>query len=849
MDTLHERSFAYDDDDRFGSNDVDVDVDVNDNVNANVNANANANDTNNAGVLKERLNKVRSTVQKATQEAWKQANGHSPSLSSLQKENASFLLGMDLFGSGRGDKLEQVERDLARIQQEHDAMSGTQSGRSEFDGDRDGEDEFEFDGSVAPSGKDLDVQIENYRRKIAFLKQASFARSCLEESAALSSSVASATRDNLVRSAQSLLRALREVDKAEHILRESAVDEQKEIEVAHRIMSSLRHQIRRHRVELVHKAGTVLDGSVELTATSIAVKSSPQLAVAYRVLETLDDGEISNHQRGRKKKSTALQETLRGFTTRLYEEALKPILSKTLSDNQNGDGDGKRRWKVEETADKRSNAIPEEEGKTFSFEVVNSWKNMLDALQRILVFVQSKVLLERQALCSMVGKRLFGTPDAMPSLMNLSALGLESTMLGENDQGVLVEAMLDWLREQCLSNDDGEDGSKTLDRVSSLCGELLESTLPFCQELEGRHLLKSDPPSRLVTFCQNFEKHFVDNPPEDSQEAALAVFRLSRCSISDTAKKLVELVRTTMDESVAVVSVPQDSPLAVLRPTLYKTAREMFSLFRSIIPANHGREVANVPRTAAVLHNDAVFLAHHCMTLGLEYKEKFPQVDDDDARGKLLKQTCIFVDMVPLFRELADTSLNDMLDLQKHQLAEIVGSRITYFGQSLRSDESVHEWSEAETALAAGIYHLRHLAQAWKSILSKSVFLRSMGYLADVLLALYLNEVTSNAAIVSGSARQFTGGLFRKATIDIRGLLFDEGTQLHDDPKPYSLEWGRFEAVGNFLELDQLVQVEQALSSGVFRNVASQELARLVQATYRDSPQRKALLNCMASVV
>jgi len=727
-----------------------------------------------------------------------------------------------------------------------------------------------------------------------------------------------------VRSAQTLLRALQEVDKAEQILKDSAIDQQKEIEVAHRILSSLRHQIRRHRVELVHKAGTVLDGSVELTSTSIAVKSSPQLDIAYRVLETLDDGAIGNRQTSKKHKNSALQETLRGFTTRLYREALKPILTKQLSD-KNDNGDGARRWKVEETADKRSttiigvsasnkrgtmhliewsfahaasgdendndndndneiSAIPEEESKTFSFAVVNSWKNVLDVVQRILVFVQSKVLLEREALCSMVGKRLFGTPNAMPSLMNLSALGLESTLLGENDQGVLVEAMLEWLRKQCLSESDGEDtmgsvGSKKLDRVSALREELLESTLPFCRELEDRHLLQSDSPSSLVRFCQNFEKNFVDHrrcvrlnqardiliqndyhntaivgveeisAPQDSQEAALAIFRLSRCSISDTANKLVDLVRNTMDESVAVAEVPKDSPLAILRPSLYKTAREMFSLFRSIIPANHGREVANVPRTAAVLHNDAVFLAHHCLTLGLEYKEKYPQVDEDDARGKLLKQTCIFVDMVPLFRELADTSLNDMLDLQKHQLAEIVGRRITYFGQALRSDESVHEWSEAETALAAGVYHLRHLSQAWKSILSKSVFLRSMGYLADVLFALYLKEVTSNATIISGSARQFAGALFRKATVDIRELLFDEGKQQQEDPKPYSLGWGRFEAVGNFLELDQLAQVEQALSSGVFRNVASQELARLVQATYRDSPQRKALLNCMASVV
>eukprot|EP00539_Tryblionella_compressa_P000977 CAMPEP_0178742426 /NCGR_PEP_ID=MMETSP0744-20121128/5672_1 /TAXON_ID=913974 /ORGANISM="Nitzschia punctata, Strain CCMP561" /LENGTH=298 /DNA_ID=CAMNT_0020395375 /DNA_START=247 /DNA_END=1143 /DNA_ORIENTATION=+ len=298
-----------------------------------------------------------------------------------------------------------------------------------------------------------------------------------------------------------------------------------------------------------------------------------------------------------------------------------------------------------------------------------------------------------------------------------------------------------------------------------------------------------------------------------------------------------------MDEAVEVTSTSPDSVLSLLRPTLYRTSREMLGLFRAIIPASHGKEVAHVPRTAAVLHNDAVFLAHHCLTLGLEYKEKFPTADEDDARGKLLKQTCIFVDMVPLFRELADTCLGDMMELQKHQLAEIVGSRITYFGPALQSDESLHEWSEAETALAAGIYHLRHLAQAWKPILAPSVFLRSMGYLADVVFTLYLDQVAI-ATDISPSACQFTSALFHKATVDIAGLL---GTP--QDPTKFSMEWGHFEAVSKFLELNHLSQVEQALSSGVFQNLGSQELAKLIQATFGDSPQRRGLLNGLASVV
>eukprot|EP00751_Fragilariopsis_kerguelensis_P050991 CAMPEP_0171050330 /NCGR_PEP_ID=MMETSP0736-20130129/52319_1 /TAXON_ID=186038 /ORGANISM="Fragilariopsis kerguelensis, Strain L26-C5" /LENGTH=300 /DNA_ID=CAMNT_0011503047 /DNA_START=381 /DNA_END=1280 /DNA_ORIENTATION=- len=268
-----------------------------------------------------------------------------------------------------------------------------------------------------------------------------------------------------------------------------------------------------------------------------------------------------------------------------------------------------------------------------------------NGVMEVLVFVQSKVFLERETLCNLVGNQLFGTPNAMPGLMNLSALGLESTLLGGNDQGILTEAMVEWLRNQCLSEDVMEEGRdnendsrKCLGRVASLREVLLVSTLPFVEEMQIRHLIPQNPPSRLVLFCQDFEKTYVERRRCARLNQA-RVFRLSRCSISDSANKLMTLVRNTMNEAVTVsTTVSQDSPLAMLRPTLYKTSREMFSLFSAIIPASHGREVANVPRTAAVLHNDSVFLAHHCLTLGLEYKEKFPQVDENDVRGKLLKQ-------------------------------------------------------------------------------------------------------------------------------------------------------------------------------------------------------------------
>jgi len=537
---------------------------------------------------------------------------------------------------------------------------------------------------------------------------------------------------------------------------------------------------------------------------------------------------------------------------------------------------------------------------TSKFEPIVAWKNLLDVLQKILTFVQTKILLERESLCRLVGARLFGRPSKKAAVrggdddddngLNLEALGLQSTLLGEGDNGVLMAGLVEWLETHCL---DGSIGTVTpsstddLTRILSFQKDLVSATIPFCREMVLRHLMDRDPPPKLVSFSKNFATEVVDHrrrtllntarvlltqndyhntvvvgteeprdgDSEEFNKKELEILDLPKCSVSDTANKLIKLVRQTMDEAVAVSNAfpPPPTPsssegeedaiitsLGILRPTLYRTAREMLRLFRSIIPSSHRREVINVPRTAAVLHNDSVFIANHCLTLGLEYKEKFPAVDEEDSRGKLLKQTCVFVDMVPLFRELADSSMGDMLDLQNRQLVDIVGNRITYFGQSLRSNESLVEWSDAETAIAAGIYHLRHLSQGWKPILAYSVFLRSVGYLIDVLVSLYLKQLT-DATSISPSARYFVSALCQKAVVDLSSFL--------DTPKPgkYIPEWGRFVAVSKFLKTNHLSDLEQALSSGVFIELGSQELSRLIQAGFPDSSDRRALLAGLSS--
>ena len=329
----------------------------------------------------------------------------------------------------------------------------------------------------------------------------------------------------------------------------------------------------------------------------------------------------------------------------------------------------------------------------------------------------------------------------------------------------------------------------------------------------------------------------------------LAVFQLPCCNVSSTALESMKLCRAVLDEAVEVAAAltkdekevqeveestanppVAEVALSTLPAVLYQSAREVLDLFRAMVPVLYGYEIQNVPRTAAVFHNDCVYLAHHCLTLGLEFRHRLEALHNPKhpssssaSPGRrashdsldLLQRTALFVDMVPLFRDMADKSLGNVLDKHAKELVDVVGRRIPLLGESLRSDEFLVEWSDAEEAVEAGLHHLQRLFQAWKSVLSQEILVRSLWYLADVILTLLLDQITLKARDISAAACPFVGSLFQTAQDGILEMVGGDA-----DP---SRVLDRFSAVGRFLNMS-LAEVQVALSEGAFRSVTGKSL-------------------------
>ena len=114
---------------------------------------------------------------------------------------------------------------------------------------------------------------------------------------------------------------------------------------------------------------------------------------------------------------------------------------------------------------------------------------------------------------------------------------------------------------------------------------------------------------------------FVPEPSEPGSllsldDDPLKTFAFRQCSISTTAQQIMALCRKTLDDATDEKLASSDLVDDALPSMLYRASRELLDLFRAIIPSMHASEVACIPRTAAVLHNDCVYFAHESSLLG-----------------------------------------------------------------------------------------------------------------------------------------------------------------------------------------------------------------------------------------
>ena len=733
--------------------------------------------------------------------------------------NASFHLGLQLFADVNHEALEARLRDLE--EEFEDVLAVDQNDTAN------NTDEHTTDPATLQS-------------RIASLKQAQRMRTLLDDALHAATPALSPDTTDRVTAAQKLVQA--HAVWAEHKADGADNDTDDNVALWQHLIDTWRQQ----KVKLLDWTKATVRKSIVVGPHELRVQTGPALTEAWTVLQVWQqNNDNKENDTPRHNHDETLNHIMRHFTENLTKQVLSKGWELTMpavfteTEERSTLGLNKASWQM------LTWEFPQDQtGKQSSISLVSTWQHRLAFWQRVLTFVAERVCLERPVLTALIQKALAPTAEKGLHLTDKS----------------FAATLLDKLHATCLPKDDETTTASTVLAVLPQRQAALQAAVTGWEEaLVAKGMWPAD--GRISTWTNNLTKHYVQHrrsqhlckvrtllqtadyhnsslvgDEEDGQDKSPPVFGLPRAAVSMTAQQVVAHVRACLDEAVSPVTSCDDPITSTDLPaTLYQAARESLDLLRALLPVRYRHEIATVPRTAALWHNDCVYAAYQCQILGLEYQARWTARfagNDKDAAQKMRQRTFGFVDMVPAWRSLADETLQKMLDRQGSTIHSLVADQVSLLGKALRSNEILAEWSQAEMAIAAAVTHLRQLSQAWKPVLSYDVFHRCLCFLADIVFTLLLQQLLA-ATDISTTACQFVHTAFGQFERDAP-ITDWRASRVH----------GKFMACRQCLDMS-LSDIRLALSQGVFQQVSGQELSKLVQATFDPSAKRQELLQLL----
>jgi len=327
---------------------------------------------------------------------------------------------------------------------------------------------------------------------------------------------------------------------------------------------------------------------------------------------------------------------------------------------------------------------------------------------------------------------------------------------------------------------------------------VVEETKAFETTLLSKEFIKEDQ-LLLTGFMGDLDRHYAEKKRrryltqarslilmddystvvvgEETSTKDDGAFCLPRCKVSSRAQQLVTMAQEALEEAACSTSLQNQA-------ALYGAARDILDLFRAIVVARHAKTLEGVPQLCAIFHNDCIYLAHHCLTLGHSYKSRFEAP---------LCHTATFVDMVPSFRQLAERYFGVQMAKQQAELTESLNS-----AQGFTRLEDEEAYTIANKAMMRVLHQLSHLGRIWQEVLPRGLYLRSIGALLDHAAQRLLQDIQKlnrMQQVGIGHLADLVSSMIQRA----QELLAVEGTPYK--PSDAVPSWPKLEATAGLLEV------------------------------------------------
>lgn len=300
---------------------------------------------------------------------------------------------------------------------------------------------------------------------------------------------------------------------------------------------------------------------------------------------------------------------------------------------------------------------------------------------------------------------------------------------------------------------------------------------------------------------------------------------LPKCQISTSVCDLVELIYETLEEAC--------SSSAEYAGRLFYTVHNILTLYSHVVPTAHAHELASLPQQAAIVHNNSMYLAHHALFLGHQYRPRLPQ--------PLCSTTITTLDQAHELRKMASSIF--LKAMQSHRTALITTLRESVCLGSLGCDAS--QAGKAQQGMRQVIHQLQLLHRVWQNVLPCSVYIKAISRLVDsvveevVARVVTLEDISADAALalitILTHLKDFVPSLFKV-----------EG---EEDPGPGEVLrcvrlWGKFSELIVVLGASlQDIQDRWAQGKGpLAHEFTPDEAKQLVRALFQNTDRRAKVL-------
>ncbi len=330
-------------------------------------------------------------------------------------------------------------------------------------------------------------------------------------------------------------------------------------------------------------------------------------------------------------------------------------------------------------------------------------------------------------------------------------------------------------------------------------------------------------PASAHPTTQNDDEKLLLQSDRNGVDLNALTFAFPPCTISRSVKEYVDLLYETLNECC----VSSSQSVAV---QLFYTTRNMVDLFCAVLPSHHKAMINEVPRIAAVQHNNCMYLAHHLVVMGYQFRVGLPAPLDTDSST--------FIDMVPFVRQRGEECF--LAEMRKQSNA--IRDCLRMFGgfDHVSSDQKCEM---VRKGVRQSLLQVRKLSKVYAEVLPVEIHRKAVGGLLNTLVSSIINSILSLEDIAASDASELHSIVTSLVLKEGPALLPQEDGE-KDLLSAYCSQWGKMRELATVLDAS-LVDILDLWGSGtgpLAQQFTPAELRGLVKAIFQNTERRADIL-------